>query len=134
VSFWDEMRAGANSTVEALQSTTLRIVRSTTVLQDPEDEYTPAVDPTNEQYDLAVVVTGVTKEYVDNELVIGSDKMIIADAYASLVGEDGNAAPALFEHSIKDNYVLGGITQRVKKIERIPADGPAVMFLVFIAG
>lgn len=131
MSFWDSMRAGATATVDALQSTVVRVVRNVALKQDPDAEYDPQT-PDLEEYDIPCVSTGVSEEYEKNELVIGSNKMLICEVYAVKVG--GTGERELFEPTSSDEFVLTGKTQRVKHIERIPADGPAVLFLIFIAG
>ena len=53
--------------------------------------------------------------------------MLICDAFR-IVG--GNKQ--VFEALMTDEYVLDGESQRVSKIQRIPANGIAVTFLIFV--
>ena len=127
MSFYTELRAGVVDIASALKSSTLTVTRLTTSLQDPTAEFAVDADAESDVYTLDAVVIGVEAEYIDNNLVHADDLQIIVSAYATK-----ESVSALFEPAITDEYSIGGQVHRCVKIERIPADGTATCFLIFV--
>lgn len=124
--FYIALQAGIKKTVQALQSTTVTVTRQTSALQDPLTEFTPQA-PTQDSYIVDAVVTGVEQDYVDGDLVQADDLQIVLHAYAKLLGVE-----QLWEPQITDEYSIDGKIHRANKIERVPASGPAVCYMIFV--
>lgn len=107
---------------------TVTLTRKTLVDPDPETPWIPG-EPTTEVFSLDARVDGVAAQYVDNAEIKATDRMAIVSPKAT--NEDGDVVDIVPQMS--DVFTIDGADVVVKKIEAVPAAGPAARFHVFIA-
>lgn len=127
MSFYGDLQAGAKSTIDALASGSVHVTRVTSALPDPAASYDALPAETTQAWDANCVVTGVEAEYVDGDAVQADDLQIICSPFAFQGGALVN-----FEPKITDTFTIDGKVHRCVKIQRIPANGTAVCFMVFV--
>jgi hypothetical protein len=103
------------------------LTRSTPGAPDPSTPSTPGT-PTLAVYTLDARVDGVAAEFIDGTTVIATDRMVIASPKATLGGNVVDIVPQM-----SDTLSIDGAVAVVKKIEAVPAAGPAARFNIFIA-
>lgn len=93
------------------------------------DEATPwePGEPSTEVYTLRARVDGVAADYVDGT-IIATDLMIIASPKALLADVEVDIVP-----NMTDVLSIDGAAKIIKKIEAVPAAGPAARFHIFVA-
>lgn len=107
---------------------TITLTRTTTGAPDPSTPWTPGA-PTTAVFTLAARVDGVTADYVDGTTVLATDLLVIASPKARDAGGDVvDIVPTM-----ADEIAIDGAAKVVKKIEAVPAAGPAARFHIFIA-
>lgn len=98
---------------------------------EPEDAQKPWIPgpPTETVYALDARVDGVSAEYVDGTLIVASDRVVITSPQARAA--DGAVVDIVPQ--MGDVIHVDGEPKAVKKVEAVPAAGPAARFHVFIA-
>lgn len=124
--------AGMSRNVRALirkyGSGPVTLTRSTPSAPDPETPWLPGV-PTLDVYALDARVNGVSAEYVDGATVLATDLMVIAAPKAT----DADGAVVDLVPSMTDVLRIDGLDKAIKRVEAVPASGPAVRFHIFVA-
>lgn len=106
----------------------ITLTRSTSGAPTPETPWTPG-DPTVEVYELDARLDGVTADQIDGTTIVATDLMVIASPKARDAGGDVvDIVPTM-----ADVIAIDGAAKVVKKIEAVPAAGPAARFHIFIA-
>jgi hypothetical protein len=79
-------------------------------------------------YTLDARVNGVAAEYLDGTETLATDLMVIASPDATL-----NGAVVYLEPRTADILQINGEDKVIKRIEAVPASGPAARFHIFVA-
>lgn len=114
---------------------TVTLTRST---PGAAEEATPWIRaaPTLDVYALDARVNGVAEEQIDGTTILASDLIVIASPKARHTlsdGEPADGAVADIEPRMTDTLAIDGSVKIIKKIDAIPAAGPAAMFHIFVA-
>lgn len=80
-------------------------------------------------YTLDAVARGVTAGQVDGTLILASDLMIIASPKARMA----NGAIVELEPRTSDTLTVDGAAKVIKKVQQVPAAGPAASYRIFVA-
>lgn len=104
------------------------VKRTTSALQEPDADFDPDIEPTQDTYTFNGATTGVIAEYVDGDMVAADDLMIVAPVFATKDNAIVDFAPLM-----SDELSIGGKVHRINKIEQLPADGTPSAFLIFVA-
>lgn len=106
---------------------TILLTRKTPGTPDPSTPWIPGA-PTTENFLLAARVDGVAAQYIDDTLIKATDRMAIVSPKAT--NDEGSLIDIV--PRMTDSLSIDGVAVVVKKIEVVPAAGPAVRFHVFI--
>lgn len=104
------------------------LIRSTPGTPDPSTPWTPGA-PTLDVYNLDARVDGVTDDDLKDTSVVATDLVLIASPKAT----DANGAIVDIDPQMSDTITIDGAAKVVKKIEAVPAAGPAARFHIFVA-
>lgn len=102
---------------------------------DPAMPYKPG-ERTVDVYRLDARANGVAAEYVNGATILATDLMLIASPRAVHTltdGEDAGGATVDIVPLMTDVLKIDGVTRTMKKIEAVPAGGPAARFHIFVA-
>jgi hypothetical protein len=124
--FYESLQAGTKSLLSDLQSTTVTVQRVTSSVPSADSDYS-AGSVTRDSYTMPGVVMGVEQEYVDGELVKADDLQIIVSPFATK-----NGTEQTFEPLISDEFSINSKVHVANKIERVPAAGTPVVYLIFV--
>jgi len=80
-------------------------------------------------YTLDARVNGVGAEYIDDETILSTDLMLIVSPKA----RNGSTVVDLVPSINGDVLRIDGAVRIIKKIEAVPAAGPAARFHIFVA-
>lgn len=113
-------------------------VTLTRTTRGESDAATPWIpgSPTTDVYALDVRVNGVSAEHADGTTILGTDLVVIASPKATHTMSNGNPADGAVVDLVPrmtDILTIGGTEKVIKKIQAIPASGPAAMFHIFVA-
>lgn len=102
------------------------------------EEATPWIpgEPTLDVYELDARVDGVAEEYINETTILASDLMVIASPKAVHTLTDGDPADGAVVDLVPqmtDTLAIDGAAKVIKKIDAIPAAGPAARFHIFVA-
>jgi len=114
---------------------TITLTRTTPGTPDPTTPWIPGT-PTLDVYALDARVDGVSADYVDEETVLVTDLMVIASPKARHTLTDGDPADGAVVDIVPrmtDVLLIDGAQKAIKKIEAVPAAGPAARFHIFVA-
>jgi hypothetical protein len=120
-------RARVAALLRRWNSGTVTLTRITTAAPEEETPWIPG-EATSESYTLDARVDGVAADYVDGVTVIESDLVVIMSPKARLDGVVVDLEPRM-----SDVITIDDAVKRIKKIQPVPAAGPAAMFQVFVA-
>lgn len=127
MSLYDTLRASVVKMMPGFATGIITLKRiNAGAISAPEVAWTPPTT-TYDVYTLHASAFGVSQEYVDGELVTADDLMIVTSPVALL-----NGSKVSIEPKISDELLVDGVLHRINKIERIPAAGTAVLFMVFV--
>lgn len=104
------------------------LTRSTFADPEPETPWLPGA-ATTEVFELDARVDGVTGDYIDGVTIVATDLMVIASPRAR--DSDGDVVDIVPD--MTDLVAIDGETKAIKKIEAVPASGPAARFHIFVA-
>lgn len=111
------------------------ITRTTRAAPDAATPWIPGT-PTLDVYALDARVNGVSTEHVDGTTIVASDLIVIASPKARHTTSDGSPADGAIvdiEPRMSDILHIGGAEKTIKKVQGVPAGGPAAMFHIFVA-
>lgn len=80
-------------------------------------------------YTLDAVARGVTAGQVDGTLILASDLMVVASPKA----RTASGAIVELEPTTSDTLSVDGAAQVIKKVQQVPAAGPAASYRIFVA-
>lgn len=123
--FARDRTAGALS---RLSTGTVTLTRETRADPDPETPWQLGAVISTAVYTLDARADGTAGEYADGTTVLATDRMVIASPRATLNGTVVDLVPL-----ITDTLAIDGEAKTIKKIDAVPAGGPAVRFHLFIA-
>jgi hypothetical protein len=109
-------------------SGTVTLTRSTPGAPDPETPWTPGA-PTLAVYDLDARVDGVSDDDLKDTSIVATDLKVIASPKA----RDADGDVVDIDPQMSDVVTIDGAAKTVKKIEAVPAAGPAARFHIFVA-
>jgi hypothetical protein len=109
-------------------SGTVTLTRSTPGTPDPATPWTPGA-PTLAVYTLDARVDGVTDDDLKDTSIVATDLVAIASPKAT----DAGGAIVDIDPQMGDVVTIDGAAKAVKKIEAVPAAGPAARFHIFVA-
>lgn len=104
------------------------LTRSTPSTPDPSTPQTPGA-PSLDIFTLSARVDGVAAEFINGTTIVATDRMVIASPKAT----DSTGAVVDIVPRISDVVTIDGAVKVIKKIEAVPAAGPAARFHIFIA-
>jgi hypothetical protein len=136
MSFYADIQAMAADLLKEFKQGFVTLTRSTPGAVDPSAPWVIPV-ATTETYELDAVVRGVSAKYVDGTTIVASDLMATCSPKAVHTLTNGAAADGAIvdlEPLMTDAISIDGAVRTVKKITPIPAAGPVVSFLIFVAG
>jgi hypothetical protein len=108
---------------------TISLTRTTPGTPDPTTPWIPGT-PTLDVYGLDARANGVDAEYVNHETILATDLMVIASPKARHT-PDGAVVDIV--PRMTDVLKIDGAQKAIKKIEAVPAAGPAARFHIFVA-
>lgn len=106
---------------------TVTLTRTTTGTPDPSTPWIPGA-PSTAVYTLAARVDGVAADLVDGATILATDLIVIASPKATLAGATVDLVPA-----ISDTLAIDGAVKAIKRIDAVPAAGPAARFNIYVA-
>lgn len=109
-------------------SGTITLTRSTPGAPDPGTPSTPGA-PTLAVFALDARVDGVTDDDLKDTSIVSTDLVVIASPKAT----DVEGAIVDIDPRMGDVLTIDGNDKVVKKIEAVPAAGPAARFHIFVA-
>ena len=125
---YDDLRASSVEVINELMTGQVTVTRSTTVVAAPEGEFNPAAVPTNPLVYVANACSfGITEEYMDDKSLVGDEVVCIASPVWYK-----DAVVANFIPRVKDICTIDGEAHTCVKIERVPRDGTAVVWLLYL--
>ena len=125
---YDDLRASSVEVINELMTGQVTVTRATAVVAAPESEFNPADVPTASLVYVANACSfGITEEYMDDKSLVGDEIVCIA---SPVWYKDG--AQAAFEPRVKDSCSINGEAHTCVKIERVPRDGTAVVWLLYL--
>lgn len=104
------------------------LTRTTRAAPDASTPQTPGAVTATDVYTLDARVDGVAAEFIDGTTIVATDRMAIVSPKATLGGAVVDIVPRM-----SDVLTVDGAAKVIKKIEAVPASGPAARFHVFIA-
>lgn len=117
-------------TVQALAAWTagtVTLTRTTTGTPDPATPWIPGT-PSTAVYTLSARVDGVAADRVDGTTILASDLMVIVSPRATLAGSPVDLVPQM-----SDTLTIDGAVKAIKRIDAVPAAGPAARFNIYVA-
>ncbi len=114
----------------------ITLTRTTPGEGDPETPWIPGGEPTIDVYALDARANGVAAEHVDGTTVLATDLMVIASPKATHTltgGETADGAVIDIVPGMTDILHIDGQEKAIKKVEAVPASGPAARFHIFVA-
>lgn len=119
-------RARVAAMLKRWSAGTITLTRAT---RAPSDEATPWIpgEATLTVYQLDARADGVAGEYADGTTVLATDLKVIVSPKATLDGVTVDLVPRM-----TDVLTIDGKEKAIKKIDAVPASGPAAMFHVFV--
>lgn len=109
-------------------SGTVTLTRSTPGTPDPDTPWTPGA-PTLVTYTLDARVDGVSDDDLKDTSIVSTDLVAIASPKAT--DPDGDVVD--IDPQMSDVLTIDGAAKTIKKIEAVPAAGPAARFHIFVA-
>lgn len=106
---------------------TITLTRTTTGTPDPATPWIPGT-PTTAVYTLSARVDGVLANQLDGKTILATDLVVIASPQATLSG-----SPVDFVPRMSDTLAIDGAAKVIKRIDAVPAAGPAARFNIFVA-
>lgn len=125
---YEQMRDDVAAVLETWNTGTITLTRETRAEPDAETPWQPGAVTSTDVYTLAARADGTAGEYADGITVLATDRMVIASPRATLNGAVVDIVP-----QITDTLEIDGEVRVIKKIEAVPAAGPAARFHIFIA-
>jgi len=125
---YSPMRQDVAAIIKTWNAGSVTLTRSTRAAPEPETPYVPGDVTAVDVYTLDARVDGVAAEYVDGTTIRATDRMAIVSPKARLAGAVVDVVPRM-----SDTLSIDGAPVVVKKIEAVPASGPAARFHIFIA-
>lgn len=119
-------RARVAAMIKRWSTGTVMLTRTTNA---PADDATPWIPgaATLVVYRLDARADGVAGEYADGATVLATDLKVIASPKATLDGVTVDLVPRM-----TDVLTIDGAEKAIKKIDAVPASGPAAMFHIFV--
>lgn len=114
---------------------TITLTRSTAGTPDPATPWIPGT-PTADVFALDARVDGVTADQIDGTTILATDLVVIASPNARHTLEDGEAADGAITDivpTVNDTLEIDGEEKAIKRVQSIPAAGPAAMYQIFVA-
>lgn len=105
---------------------TVTLTRTTTATPDEATPWIPGT-PSTAVYTLQARVDGVAADHVDGTTILATDLMVIASPKATLNGATVDLVPL-----ISDALTIDGAVKTIKRIDPVPAAGPAARFNIFV--
>lgn len=109
-------------------SGTVTLVRATAGAPDADTPWVPGA-PSLDVYTLDARVDGVTADHLVDTSIVATDLVVIASPKATA----SSGAVVDIEPRMTDTLQIGGVPKAIKKIEAVPAAGPAARFNLFVA-
>lgn len=109
-------------------SGTVTLTRATPGVPDPETPWTPG-PPTLAVFGLDARVDGVSDDDLKDTSIVATDLVVIASPKA----RDADGDIVDIDPQMSDVVTIDGAPRVVKKIEAVPAAGPAARFHIFVA-
>jgi hypothetical protein len=122
------VRARVAETLAVWKTGTVTLTRSTPGTPDPETPWTPGA-PTLDVFTLDARVDGVSDDDLKDTSVVSTDLVLIASPKATNAG----GAIVDIDPQMSDIVTIDGAAKVIKKIEAVPAAGPAARFHIFVA-
>lgn len=123
------MAANVAGQIKKYGSGTVTLTRATRAAPDPSTPHIPGEVTGVEFYTLDARVDGVAAEFIDGTTIVATDRMVIASPKAT----DTNGAIVDIVPRQSDTLTVDGAVKVIKKIEAVPAAGPAARFHIFVA-
>lgn len=124
MAFYDEMAEMAVSLLKELKTGQVSVFRRTEAL-DPTTDFDPEPDPpiVEDEYKADAASFGVMEEYIDGKTIFGGETQSICSVVWTKAG-----VVTSFEPKLGDRIKIGGISQTLVAVERIPRDGTVVVW------
>lgn len=106
---------------------TVTLTRTTTGTPDAGTPWIPGA-PSTAVYTLAARVDGVATDQVDGTTILATDLIVIASPKATLAGATVDLVPAS-----SDTLAIDGAVKIIKRVDAVPAAGPAARFNIYVA-
>lgn len=130
-------RARVAAVIKRWNSGTITLTRKTPGEREEGAGAWTAPPTTLDVYALDARVDGVAAEHVDGTLILATDRVVIMSPKARHTYSDGEpvtGTPTVdLEPRPSDVLQIDGKDEVIKKIEAVPAAGPAAMFHIFVA-
>lgn len=128
MSVYDDLRSSSVEVINELMTGQITVTRSTTVVATPESEFDPGATPTSPLVYVANACSfGITEEYMDDKSLVGDEILCIVSPVWYK-----DAVVAEFTPRVKDSCTINGEAHTCVKIERVPRDGVAVVWLLYL--
>jgi len=125
---YEQMRDDVAAVLETWNTGTITLTRETRAEPDAETPWRPGAVTSTAVYTLDARADGTAGEYADGTVVLATDRMVIASPRATLNGAAVEIIPEM-----TDTLTIEGETKVIKKIDAVPAAGPAVRYHMFIS-
>jgi len=121
-------RARTADVLRRFNAGTVMLIRDVRAASDIETPWKPGAVASTVVYTLNARADGTAGEYADGTTVLATDRLLIVSPLAELAGAVVEIVPLM-----TDTLQIDGETKVIKKIDAVPAAGPAVRFHLFIS-
>ena len=121
-------RARTADVLRRFNTGTITLSRTTHDEPDAEAPWSEGDVSATAVYTLDARADGTAGEYADGTTVLATDRLLIVSPLATLASAVVEIAPLM-----TDTLQIDGETKVIKKIDAVPAAGPAVRFHLFIS-
>lgn len=128
-------RARVAAILKRWNTGTVTLTRSTPGTPDPETPWIPG-EPSVDVYGLDARVDGVTADQIDGTTILATDLSVIASPKARHLttdGEDAYDAVVDIVPTVNDTLEIDGEQKAIKRVQSVPAAGPAALYQIFVA-
>lgn len=127
VDSYSPMRADVAAILKTWKTGTVTLTRTTRADPEPETPWIPG-EASTIVYTLDARADGTAAEYADGTTILATDRLLIVSPKATLNGAVVDIVPRM-----SDTLTIDGAAKVIKKIDAVPAAGPAARFHVFVA-
>lgn len=120
-------RGRVAATLSRMSTGVITLTRTTRSDPSPSTPHIPGAS-TTAVYTLVGRADGTAGSYADGVTILATDRMVIASPKATLSGAAVDIVPRM-----TDVLAIDGKVHAIKKIDAVPAAGPAARFHIFIA-